>query len=117
LPRIQANLISTTAGMLLDFILHYALVFHPAQAALPSRIAKYVVTIGFSVYVVQSAVIYILAKLWRGPVQLVQAIHGQTHLMPQWSNDFLDRVTGKFAAALAGMAWNFIMFKLFVYAG
>lgn len=129
MPRIPANIISVTCGMILGFSLHFVLVFQPRELLLTERAMKYIITVGISVYGVQNLVIYTLAELWRGPVRLAQnasrrlilvaaPVKARAPWLPNlsYSHDFIDRMTGKAAAAIAGVIWNFIFFKWFVYA-
>ena len=116
MPRIPANIFSTTCGMVLGFALHFALVFHPHEAQVPARLIKYVVTVGCSVYGVQNLVIYGLGEYWRGPARLAQGMARHFEITSDYSDDFIDRMTGKVTAVLAGIVWNFFFFKYFVYA-
>jgi putative flippase GtrA len=116
LPRVAANVVSTSLGMALGFGLHFALVFHPSDPQLAVRVSRYLMTVGCSVYGVQNLVIYALGDVWRRPVRFAQ---GFVRLIDGESlerDDFIDRMTGKIAATAAGMVWNFVLFKYVVYA-
>ena len=116
MPRISANVLSTTVGMALGFTLHFALVFRPHELLLPARMAKYLVTVACSVYGVQNWVIYVLAESWRGPARLAQGFVRFVDTDRRCSEDFVDRMTGKVVASVVGMVWNFVLFKYVVYA-
>jgi len=115
-PRIRANVVSVTIGMALGFSLHFMLVFHPVDARMPVRLMRYLVTVGASVYGVQNLVISVLSERWLGPARLAQVMAHRLDLSARYSDDFIDRMIGKVAATLAGMVWNFLFFKYFVYA-
>ncbi len=115
MARIPANVLSVTCGMALGFTLHFVFVFHPPEPLLVERAAKYFVTVGISVYGVQNLVIYTLAEFWRWPVRVAQCVARSVGVFAKFSDDFVDRITGKAAAALAGLLWNFVFFKWFVY--
>jgi putative flippase GtrA len=114
--RITANVISVTFGMLLGFTLHFALVFRPAETQVIWRIVKYVITVGVSVYGVQNLVIHCLSQNWRLPVHMAQVMARNLGLTSRCSEEMIDRLTGKVIAVLAGMIWNYVWFKFFVYA-
>jgi putative flippase GtrA len=116
MPRVRANVISVSCGMMLGFTLHFALVFHPHEAHVPSRILKYILTMLCSLYGVQNVVIYGMGKLWRGPIRQAQGLVKHLEIARGYSDTFIDRITGKVAATLVGMVWNFLLFKYFVYA-
>jgi len=116
LPRIAANMIAVTVGMGLGFALHFALVFHPPDARVPLRLARYLVTVGASVYGVQNLVIYALDGWWPSPARVAQGVVRRFDRVGRYSDDLIDRMTGKVAATLVGMVWNFLFFKYFVYA-
>jgi putative flippase GtrA len=116
LSRIRANLLSTTLGMALGFTLHFLVVFHPHAPDLAVRFVRYLATVGFSVYGVQNLVIFLLAEVWRTPVEFAQAVTRRWGGSLLGGDDFIDRMLGKTAATIAGMAWNFFWFKFFVYA-
>lgn len=114
LPRIRANIISVSCGMILGFMLHLSLVFQPQEPLLLERLLKYVVVVGISVYGVQNLVIYTLAEHWHSPSRL--AAFSVRALGIAQPDDLIDRLTGKSLAAVAGVTWNFVFFKFFVYA-
>jgi len=116
LPRVLANTVSVTVGMLLGFTFHFIFVFHPGDPQIPLRAAKYVVTVAVSVYGVQNLVIFLLTEFWRVPVSVTHLATRTFHLASAYAGDFVDRTIGKVAAAVTGMAWNYVVFKFFVYA-
>jgi putative flippase GtrA len=116
LPRVAANVLSTSIGMALGFTLHFALVFHPRDPQLAVRVGRYLVTVGCSVYGVQNLVIYALGEVWRGPVRCAQGFVKLIEGKSRDRDDFIDRMTGKVVATAAGMVWNFVLFKYVVYA-
>jgi putative flippase GtrA len=114
-PRIPASLVSTTCGMALGFGLHLILVFQPAEFQLGPRLIRYLFVVACSVYIVQSGVIYLFQHLWAliREIPFIPLLLGVTSAA---SSDSIDRLLGKLAAVTVGMTWNFIWFKLFVYA-
>ena len=86
------------------------------EAQVPARLLKYVITVGCSVYGVQNLVIYGLGEYWRGPARLAQGVARHFEITSGYSDDFIDRMTGKVTAVLVGIVWNFLFFKYFVYA-
>src|SRR5579863_9373974 len=110
MPRLRANVVSTSCGMAVGFALHFAVVFHPHEPQVPARIVKYLATMACSLYGVQNGVIYVLGERWRGPVRLAQGMARQLEWGGLDSASFIDRMTGKVLGALAGMVWNFLLF-------
>ena len=115
-PRVLSNTVSVTAGMLMGFTCHLLFVFQPAELEIPARVTKYVVTVAISVYGVQNLVIFLLAAFWRVPLGILEVATRTLHLPGAYSVDFLERMTGKAAAAAAGVVWNYVAFKFYVYA-
>ncbi len=115
-PRVLANTVSVTVGMLIGFTLHFLLVFHPTEPEIPARAAKYIITVAVSVYGVQNLVIFLLTEFWRVPVTVTDLAIRALHFSSACADDFVDRTVGKVAAAVTGMVWNYVVFKFFVYA-
>ena len=116
LSRIQANCVSTTIAMAVSFTANLVFVFHPKHVHGWERGLKFVAITAFSSYVLQSAVIYFTSFVWLVPVRSAKWLSGL--LFPtEWGlgNDFVPKNTVKALAVLAGLVWNFLWYRYFVF--
>jgi putative flippase GtrA len=115
--RIPANCVSTTFAMTFSFTVNWLFVFQPAGGDVALRAIKFVAVTAASSYGLQNLVIYVLSKVWPGPVRLVYGLAQGMPATRSWGEDFVGRNTVKAAAVGAGILWNFLWYRYFVYAG
>jgi putative flippase GtrA len=98
-PLLLANLVSTTAGMTFGFFAHRSFSFR-STASVRESAPRFVVTTGLGLWAVQPLVIWVTGLL------LVAAL-GASSVSEVW--------LPKLVAIAAGMVWNFVAYRLFVF--
>lgn len=114
-PRIRSNLVSTTVAMGFSFTANVLLVFPPEKFSVLERSLKFVVMTAFSLYVVQSVVIYLWTNVWRFPVSALVAIAKRLSWMKNWNEDVISRNMVKILATGFSLVWNFLWYKFYVF--
>lgn len=99
-PFLLANLVSTSAGMSFGFVAHRRFSFR-STASVRQSAPRFVVTTGVGLWVVQPLVI------WACAAALV-ATAGASALTEVW--------LPKLLAIAAGMVWNFVIYRVYVFA-
>lgn len=115
LSRIRANLCSTTVAMAFSFAVNFLFVLQPDTPQVPERALKFIAVTAFSLYIIQSFVIYLASTVWLAPVRLV--IH-MARLWPSTrclTDEFIGKNTVKLLATVCSLIWNFFFYKYFVY--
>jgi putative flippase GtrA len=116
LSGVPASLVSTTAGMVFGFTMHFAFVFQPEHPDLLVRMFSFMWVNLVSCYIIQSSVI--LAATRHSPRIIRRS--GQFICQNAWAGkldtDFVERNLVKGLAVLAGLTWNFCWYKFYVFA-
>jgi putative flippase GtrA len=115
LPLIAANLCSTTVAMLFSFFANQRWVFGSKQRSTLAQAAVFFLITGFGLYGLQNGVIYLLTKLWTGPVDLGLAVAHAIGIGKVLSDGFLTKNGVKAAAIIVSLTWNYIMYKKVVF--
>ncbi len=114
--RIPASLVSCTVAMSFSFTVNWHLVFRPDTAEWINRALRFLLITSLSSYGLQSVVIFVLSNWWRKPVAIAQAVAAKIPVVCGWGLETVDRNAVKGAAVIAGLLWNFLWYKFFVYA-
>ena len=114
--RIPGSLVSCTVAMTFSFTVNWQLVFRPDTAEWINRALRFLLVTSLSSYGLQSVVIFILSNRWRKPVAMAQAVAGKIPVVCSWGAETVDKNVVKGAAVIAGLLWNFLWYKYFVYA-
>src|SRR5215204_923641 len=69
--RIPANIVSVTIAMTWAFLANLFIVFNPDGHDWLPRAGRFLVTTGFSAFVLQNLVLYITTYVWKWPVNSV----------------------------------------------
>ena len=113
--RIPANLVSVTVAMAWSFLANWFIVFHPDGDDWLERSGRFLATTIFSAFVLQNAVLYVTTFAWKGPVNVALFVVDKLRLKPWLNDDTVSRNTCKTLAVVAGLIWNFLWYKFFVY--
>ena len=114
--RISSNMISTSAAMCFSFLVNAQWVFRPDGGSMAAQAARFLSVTLFSAYVLQTAVIYFLSAAWPISAHAMQRLASTASRTGRFSPDFIQRNAVKAAAVGAGILWNFICYKYFVFA-
>jgi putative flippase GtrA len=114
--RIPANLVSVAIAMTWAFLANWFIVFHPDGHDWLPRAGRFLVTTGFSAFVLQNLVLYITTYVWKGPVNSVLFVVRRMRARHQVNEDVWSRNICKALAVAVGLIWNFCWYKFFVYA-
>ncbi len=114
--RIPANMVSVLIAMTWSFLANWFIVFNPAGEDWLGRAGRFLVTTAFSAFVLQNVVLYLTSTVWNGPVQAALFLNRRLGLERRLDEDMVSRNTCKVMAVTAGLIWNFIWYKFFVYA-
>ena len=114
--RIPANCLSVTLAMAWSFLANWLIVFHPEGHGWLERAGRFLVTTAFSAFVLQNVVLYITTYVWKGPVDFTLSASRKLRPCARWDEDLISRNTCKVLAVSAGLVWNFLFYKFFVYA-
>lgn len=105
LPVVVANLISTTCGLIVSYVLNRTFVFrdgpHPHRRARIRQLVLFVVTTGFGLWVLQPLVI----------------LAGTAALRPLAVAGLVLILVPKLAATAVTLVWNYVLYSLVVFAG
>ncbi|WIX82254.1 GtrA family protein [Amycolatopsis carbonis] len=93
LPLFVANLCSTTAGMLLSFVLNRNFTFRAQDGDVRKQVVLFFASTAFGLWVVQAAVIFAVGSL----------LPHVTVLVP------------KFAGIAVGLVWNYVLYQKVVF--
>jgi len=114
--RIPANLVSVTAAMTWAFFANWFIVFNYQGDEWLPRAGRFLVTTIFSAFVLQNVVLYFTSYVWKWPAHAAQQVVLKLGLRHRLSEDVVSRNTCKALAVSAGLVWNFLWYKFFVYA-
>lgn len=98
-PLLLANFASTSAGMTFGFFAHRSFSFR-STASVRESAPRFVLTTGIGLWAVQPVVIWVAAS---GLV----AVWGESATAEVW--------LPKLAAIAAGMVWNFVAYRVYVF--
>lgn len=105
-----ANTISVTIGITISYVLNHKFVFRSNdQLSLRKYLTFFAIT-GFSSLIIQNSIIYGFQVM--GDMQVGHSIPLVALVM---DNDALRLNAGKVTAVLAGMVWNFTLYKFVVF--
>jgi len=114
--RIPANVVSVSVAMVWAFLANWFLVFHPDGDAWLERAGRFLVTTAFSAFVLQNVVLYITTYLWTWPTKFGLQLARKFSVSQPFNDDVIGRNICKVMAVSAGLVWNFLWYKFFVYA-
>jgi putative flippase GtrA len=114
--RIPANIVSVTAAMTWSFLANWFIVFAPDGNEWMQRAARFLVTTAFSAFVLQNVVLYLASYVWKRPVNAAVFMIRKLRFGGRFGDDAISRNLCKTLAVSAGLVWNFLWYKFFVYA-
>ena len=112
IPKIPANLISTSLAMIISFELNLRFVFRQSGSARFRQAALFLLVTAFGLYVLQSGVIYLFTVAWTTPLIRVYDI---INAYVPFSEDFVVLNGAKAIATLVSLMWNFVLYKTVVF--
>lgn len=113
--RIPANLVSVAVAMVWSFLANWFLVFQPDGNAWLERAGRFLVTTAFSAFVLQNIVLYVTTYVWTWPAKANLYLVRKLAVSRRFTDDLITRNTCKAMAVSAGLVWNFVWYKFFVY--
>ena len=99
IPKVIANIFSTTAAFLTSFTLNKRFTFQSKETNIAKEMSKFIAVTLFSIWVVQSLVIYLATPVF------AYLFH----------NNELSLLFAKIAAVSAGMICNYFTYSRFVF--
>ena len=114
--RIPANFVSVSVAMGWSFLANWHFVFHPAGGDWLNRALRFLITTAFSAYVLQNLVLYFTTTVWTAPSRAAIKTTRRLVVLRGVDDDFIARNMCKLLAVTAGLIWNFVWYKFFVYA-
>lgn len=115
--RIPANLVSVSCAMIWSFLANWQIVFQSQGHDWLLRAGRFLLTTGFSAFVLQNLVLYLTTYVWLAPARGMQVLGRRLGRSTPAQADLISRNTCKSMAVGAGLVWNFLWYKFFVYAG
>lgn len=114
LALIPSNIISTTIAMVFSFVVNRKVVFGKGDSSAVRQAVIFFAVTAFGLYVLQNAVIHLLAVSWPGP--LLATVKVVRHLgISVFSDAFYVNNGAKAVGTVVSLAWNFIMYKKVVF--
>lgn len=108
LPLIASNIISTSVSSIFSYTLNRRVVFKDKAHGEIKTLLLYFVSVAIGVFVLQSAILFILGNgVMQGLYDTI-GVHGAV-------NDLLATNTAKIIAGFGTMAWNFLVQRRFVF--
>lgn len=115
-PKIPANICSTTVAMVFSFVANREEVFLAGRSGDPvAQAVLFFLVTGFGLYVLQTGVLYLVLYRWKWPTRLVDWILHTAYPKHTPSDDFLLRNGAKAAGTMVSLIWNFFMYKYVVF--
>lgn len=112
---IPANFVSVTAAMTWSFLANWFIVFNPDGDQWLERAGRFILTTGFSAFVLQNMILHFTLSIWKWPASLAISLMHCLPIKKRMDHDFIRRNACKFMAVGTGLVWNFFWYKLFVY--
>ena len=116
MPKIAANICSTTVAMVFSFFANRQAVFAGGSGDPVTQAISFFAVTGFGLYVLQTGVLYLLLNHWKWPERLVHHALKVTRLNKRFSTDFVLKNCAKATAVGVSLFWNFFMYKYVVFA-
>jgi len=113
-PEWLANTVSVSTAITVSYLLNHYFVFKSTQQHSVKHIGKFVLITLVGIFVVQDGGLYILLNWvpWFGTLA-ISIVHGLG--ITQLSDEFIRLNTAKIVLAFASLAWNYTMYKRFVF--
>jgi len=109
-PQLVANTISVTIGITISYFLNHKIVFrHKDKPGIKNYLRFFVIT-GFSAIIIQNLTIYLVTKALPVSESTTIQIAGFSI-----AATVLELNIAKVVAILAGMSWNFLLYKHVVF--
>ncbi len=115
LNKLPANMISVSVAITVSYLLNHAVVFKQVGDGSDHkrRITLFVLITLTGAFVIQNVVIYLFAHVITFPAAIVQSITDALGL--NLSTAFVILNTAKLAATVCTMAWNYLLYRKFVF--
>jgi putative flippase GtrA len=117
LTRVKANCVSTTTAMAISFTINHNVVFHPEHGDAAVRIFRFFLVTLFSSYLLQNAIIRLLSDVWMMPARSAIWVSKQIPATSRFTDEFIQKNVAKAVAVATGIIWNFLWYRLYVFAG
>lgn len=115
-PKIPANIFSTTIAMVFSFFANRQEVFLAGRSGDPvAQAVLFFLVTGFGLYVLQTGVLYLLLYRWQWPTLLVDWVLRVSSPKQSPAEDLVLRNGAKAAGTIVSLIWNFFMYKYVVF--
>lgn len=115
-PKIPANIFSTTVAMVFSFFANRQEVFLAGRSGDPvAQALLFFLVTGFGLYVLQTGVLYLLLYKWQWPTRLVDWVLRVSGPKQTPAVDVVLRNGAKAAGTVVSLIWNFFMYKYVVF--
>lgn len=115
LPLILANILSASAATLFNYFGHKKWTFQTKEdLKRKNHFLAYVLVTVSSLYVLQSGLLYVFKEVWHLPVHLVGSALTSLHVVSYVSDELALNIA-KFFSLCVGAAYNFVMYREFVF--
>ena len=113
---IPSNIMSTTVGLFLGYFLQKRFVFRDRGEIQYRQFAKFVGFTMFSLYVIQSLVIWIVTSQWALPLEVLASVADFVRLDLLFDADIITRNSAKVLAGMTTAVINYFTYSRIVFA-
>lgn len=115
LPLILANIISTTTSSAVNFNLNKRLTFAGRRHGRARTVVRFVLIVGFAIYVLQTAILYVIGGHFNQELDSVIDYLKDAGLMPGIPTEIIRNNIAKLCASWLASIWTFFMLRRFVF--
>ena len=115
LNKLPANMISVSVAIAVSYLLNHAVVFRQVGEGRDHkrRVILFITITLIGAFIIQNLVIYLFAHIITFPAHLLQSITNALGL--NLSAAFVTLNTAKLAATICTMAWNYLLYRKYVF--
>lgn len=115
LNKLPANIISVSVAICISYLLNHAVVFKEVGEGSDHKrkIVLFVTITLVGAFIIQNAVIYLFSHVITFPASILQSITDALGLNLSYAFILLN--TAKVAATICTMAWNYLLYRKYVF--
>lgn len=114
LPKIGANIISSSIAMVASYVLNHRFVFRSDKAHSTRLFVTFIVITAVGLYILQNLVLYFFSHVFTAPAHLLYEF--ADWLMPGvFTKEFAELNFAKALATVASLLWNYVLYSRFVF--